>query len=54
MIIVNVRNHKDFDTALKAFRAKVRKSQVLEISQQKSYYLSPSERKHRRRFKRTK
>jgi len=51
MITVNVRNHKDFDKALKAFRAKVRKSQVLEISQQKAYYLSPSERRHRQRFK---
>lgn len=51
MITVKVRNHGDFDRALKAFKAKVRKAHILEISQNKSFYLSPSERRHRRRYK---
>jgi ribosomal protein S21 len=54
MVIVNVRNHGDFDKALRAFKAKVRKAQILEISQRKAFYISPSEKKHRRRYKRVK
>lgn len=54
MITVNVKNHGDFEKALKVFRAKVRKAQILEITQRKAFYISPSELKHRRRYKRSK
>lgn len=54
MITVNVKNHGDFDKALKVFRAKVRKAQILEITQRKAFYISPSEEKHRRRYKKSK
>jgi len=54
MVTVNVKNHGDFDKALRAFKAKVRKAQIMEITQRKAYYVSPSEQKHRRRHKRHK
>lgn len=54
MVIVNVRNHGDFEKALKVFKSKVRKAQILEITQRKAFYVSPSEKKHRRRYKRAK
>ncbi len=53
MITVNVKNHGDFEKALRVFKAKVRKAQIMEIAQRKAYYVSPSEEKHRRLHKKT-
>jgi ribosomal protein S21 len=54
MVTVKVRNHGDFDKALKAFKTKVRRAQILEISQRKAYYISPSELKHKRKYRKPK
>jgi ribosomal protein S21 len=54
MVYVNVSDQHDFDKALQKFKRKVRKAHILEIAQNKSYYLSPSERKHRNKYRRRK
>jgi ribosomal protein S21 len=52
MVSVNIADYESFDKALRAFRMKVRKAQIMEITNRKSQYTSPSERRHRMRHKR--
>ncbi len=51
MVSVNVSDYANLDEALRKFRAKVRKAHIFDMLNRKSYYLSPSERRHRRRYR---
>ena len=55
MVGVNVRKFKGLDEALKRFRSEVRKAKIIELSNQKSRFVSRSEMRHKsRRRKSTK
>jgi ribosomal protein S21 len=49
MVTVIVRKNDSLDKTIKRFEAKCRRAQIFKIMQQKSYYMSPSEKRHRRR-----
>ncbi len=52
MVIVVVNQNESIDKALRKFESKVRRAQIYKILQQKSYYISKSEQRHRKRSKR--
>lgn len=49
MVSVNVSNYDSFDKALRIFRVKVRRSQIMKIVHRKAHFISPSEKRHRLR-----
>jgi len=52
MVTVRVNQNESIDQTLKKFESKVRKAQIYKILRQKSYYISKSEQRHRKRSKR--
>ena len=48
MITIIVKKDEPLDKALRKFESKVRRAQIYKILQQKSYYLSKSEQRHRK------
>ncbi len=53
MVRVKVTDYQNLDSALKVFKNKVRRAHILEIYGRKSHYMSPSEKRHRVRQKRS-
>jgi len=53
MVTVIVSKSDSIDTVLRKFEAKCRRAQIYKLVQKKSYYVSKSEQKHRRRSRRT-
>ena len=53
MVTVQVSKYGDFDKALRVFRTKVRQAHILELANRKAHYISPSEKRHRSRGRRT-
>lgn len=51
MVTVIVRKNDSLDKALRIFDSKCRKAQVFQIIRQKAYYVSPSEKRHKRRVR---
>ncbi len=51
MVVVQVSDYANFDQALQKFKKKVRKAHILETAHKKSYYISPSERRHKNRYR---
>ena len=49
MVNVVVKKNDSLDKMLKRFESKCRRAQIYKIIQQKSYYISPSEKRHRKR-----
>ncbi|MBN2423567.1 MAG: 30S ribosomal protein S21 [Calditrichaceae bacterium] len=49
MVSVNVNNYGSLDKALKAFKTRVRKAHIIELSNQKTHFISRSELKRRRK-----
>jgi len=51
MVSVDVGKYRDFDKAFRVFQTKVRQAHILELLNQKSHYISPSERRRKSRLK---
>ena len=51
MIYLLINKNMSFDANLRMFGQKCRKAKIFQIMREKSYYLSPSEKKHRRKGK---
>ncbi len=49
MVGVNADKYDTLDKALKAFKSKVRKAHIIELSNQKSHFVSRSEKRRRRK-----
>ena len=49
MVTVTLRDNDSLDKMIKRFESKCRRAQIYKIMQQKSYYISPSEKRHRRK-----
>ena len=49
MVSVNVDKYDTLEKALKVFKSKVRKAHIIELSNQKSYFVSRSEKRRRRK-----
>lgn len=49
MVNVDVTRYPDLEKALRVFRTKVRQAHILELSNSKAHYVSPSEKRHRSR-----
>ena len=52
MVTVIVKKNDSIDKTLRIFEAKVRKARVYQIVHQKSFYVSKSEKRHRKRSRR--
>ncbi|MFC2088593.1 30S ribosomal protein S21 [Calditrichota bacterium] len=54
MIIVNVDKNIPFDRTLRLFSLKCRRANIFRLMHEKSFFVSPSEKRHRRKSKKTK
>ena len=54
MVVQIVNKREPIDVAIKKFEAKCRRAQIYKIVRQKSYFVSKSEEKHRKRSRRPK
>ncbi len=54
MVVQIVNKHESLDSALRKFEAKCRRAQIYKLVRQKSYFVSKSEERHRKRSRRTK
>ena len=54
MVTLIVNKNESIDNAIRKFEAKCRRAQIYKLVRQKSYYISKSEMRHRKRSKKTK
>jgi ribosomal protein S21 len=53
MVIVKVHKGEPIERALRLFDTKCKQARILQTVRQKEYYISPSERRHRKKARRT-
>jgi len=54
MVTLIVNKNDSIDNVIRKFEAKCRRAQIYKLVRQKSYYVSKSEMRHRKRSKKTK
>jgi ribosomal protein S21 len=52
MVSVNANKFDNLDKALKAFKSKVRRAHIIELSNQKSHFISRSEKRRKQKKRR--